>query len=203
MIEGILRRRTMNIGIFGGSFNPPHTGHLILANSAAEAFGLDVVYFVPTYVSPFKMTTDFLSAELRSEMVALAISDNKRFAMDPFEAQRTEPSYSIETVRHFSAQFPEAMLHLLMGADAFNEFYLWREPAEILERAKVCVACRPQYEVEQDPNHFRDHAHTFRMPYIDIASSVLRQRIRDGKSVQYLVPWTVKTFIEANGLYKG
>ena len=75
------------------------------------------------------------------------------------------------------------------------------KPAEILELAKVCVACRPQYEFVHSSNHFREHAHTFKMPSVDIASSAIRQRVREGKSIQYLVPWTIKTFIEANKLY--
>lgn len=191
----------MNIGVFGGSFNPPHIGHLILAQCAFEHFGLDTVLLVPTFVSPFKEGETQVSAELRSEMVALAISDNPRLQGEYWEAMHPGVSYTVDTLRHLRQQHPDATLHLIMGADTFREFHLWKQPEDILAMARLCVAERPGSSIADATHEFTHAALPFAMPLLDISSSAIRARVRAGASIQYLVPWAVKIFIEAQGLY--
>lgn len=192
----------MRIGIYGGSFDPPHLAHLILAQEALEQLALDEVVFVPAFRSPFKLESTPVSAEDRCEMVSLAISEQKRFRMEPFEALRQDVSYSCETIRHFSATFPTAQLVLLMGADAFRDFPQWREPDVIVSHASLGVACRPGVNIDLDTHPHGPSARVFRMPLLDISSSDIRARVREGRDIRWLVPWAVKVFIEARGLYR-
>ena len=193
----------MNIGIYGGTFNPPHLGHLVLAQSAVDALNLDMVLFVPAYVSPFKTHAHMLSAQLRCEMVELALSDNRKFRGEYWEALREETSYSVDTLRHLSHIFPDDALHLLMGADTFREFHLWKDPEEIIRLARICVAERPQHPRAETTHAYTKHAIHFPMPLLDISSTDIRARAADGRSIHYLVPWSVQVFIEAQGLYRG
>ncbi len=192
----------MNVGVLGGTFNPPHNGHLLLAESARVELGLDLVLFVPAWRSPFKDGGGVPDAETRCEMVALAVSDNPFFACDHFEALRPTVSYTVDTLRHLRATRPDDTLHLLLGADAFAEFHLWRDPDEIVHLATLAVARRGAAEAPLHTSPYGTHARSFRMPAVDFSSTDIRARAREGKSVRYLVPWTVATFIEATGLYR-
>lgn len=192
----------MNIGLLGGTFDPPHIGHLILAESACDQLRVDIVLFVPNYISPFKQSQSSSSAELRAEMVELAIVGNKKFKGDYSEVDRCDVSYSIDTIRSIAQRFPEDQLFLIMGADAFNDFHLWKEPEEIVKLCALAVAQRPGSKLNLASHRFGEYARTFSIPQIDISSTDIRERINQRRSIQYLVPWTVQTFIEAKGLYK-
>jgi nicotinate-nucleotide adenylyltransferase len=192
----------MNIGVYGGSFNPPHLGHLILAQSAAEQLQLDTVLFVPTYASPFKLHEDSIDAQLRCEMVELALSDNKLFRGEYWEAMRQETSWSIDTIRYLSRCHPGERLHLLMGADTFRDFHLWKEPEEISGLTEICVAERPGYSISDAEHAFCERAIPFSMPLVEISSTDIRRRVAEGTSIRYLVPWTVEVLIGARGLYR-
>ncbi len=192
----------MRLGIFGGTFDPPHLGHLILAEHAAAELALDRVIFTPASVSPFKREASSLPAELRCELVSLAIVGNQRFVCDDAEARRGDVSYSVETVREVAARHPQEQLFVLMGADSFADFPRWKDPGEIVRLAKIGVALRPGIRLDLAKHPFGEYAQVFPMPLLDISSSDIRRRIREGKSVRYILPWTVQTFIEANGLYR-
>jgi nicotinate-nucleotide adenylyltransferase len=192
----------MNLGIYGGSFDPPHIGHLALADSAMEAFALDTVLLVPAWRSPFKQHDVPAPPELRAEMVELAISDNRTLKGEYSEILRAGLSWTVDTLRDLRVRHPEARLHLLMGADTFAEFHLWREPEEIASMAALCVAQRPGAPDDPAAHPFGDRVRTFSMPQLGISSSDIRRRVREGRSIRYLVPWTVRTFIEARGLYR-
>ncbi len=192
----------MNIGMYGGTFNPPHLGHLVLAQSAVDQLGLDLVLFVPAYVSPFKTHAHMLPAEQRCEMVELALSDNKKFRGEYWEALRQETSYSVDTLRYLSAKYPEDKLHLLMGADTFRDFHLWKDPDEIAGIAQLCVAERPGHAISDAVHAYAASATRFSMPLLDISSTDIRRRVAAGSSIQYLVPWAVQVFIETQGLYR-
>lgn len=192
----------MNIGIYGGTFNPPHLGHLLLAQSAAEQLKLDVVLFVPAYVSPFKNNQEMLPAAQRCEMVELALSDNRKFKGEYWEALREETSYSVDTVRYLSERHAEDTLFLLMGEDTFRDFHLWKNPEVIAGLAHLCVAGRPGHAPGDAQHAFADSALRFTMPLVDISSTDIRRRVAAGASIQYLVPWTVQIFIESQGLYR-
>ena len=192
----------MNIGIYGGSFDPPHIGHLILAECAREALSLDRVLFVPAWVSPFKEGETRLPAGLRAEMVQLAISGNNHFDGEYWEVHREQVSYTIDTLRHIRKHHPGDSLYLLMGSDTYRDFPAWKEPEEIISLVTLAVAQRPGHQAPLDLHRFGTAAVTFNMPLVDVSSSDIRSRVRDGRSIQYLVPWTVKTFIEAQELYR-
>ena len=192
----------MNIGVYGGTFNPPHIGHLILAQQAIDALGLDRVLLVPAYQSPFKLRSESLSVELRSEMVELAVSGNDRLAGEYYEAQRGGVSFTVDTLRHLRERQPGDGLFLLMGADTFNEFHLWKEPEAITALATIAVAERPGAPLGLAAHPYGAMARTFPMPLVDVSSTDIRRRIREGRSIRYLVPWTVEVFIAAQGLYR-
>ena len=192
----------MNIGVYGGSFNPPHLGHLLLARSAMDELELDKVLFVPAYQSPFKEAEQTLAVEMRCEMVELAISESGEFRSEFHEALKSEISYTVDTLDSLRRQLPGDKLFLLMGADTFRDFHLWKQPERIVEMATPAGGQRPGFEVELSDFAFGDRAVMFGMPLIEISSSDIRQRVREGRSIQYLVPWTIKTFIEAHGLYR-
>lgn len=192
----------MNIGVYGGTFNPPHLGHLILAQSAIDALGLDRVLLVPAFRSPFKLQSECLSAEIRSEMVELAVSGNQRLRGEYYEALRGGVSFTVDTLRHLRATYPGDELFLLMGADTFNEFHLWKEPEAIVDLAAIAVAQRQGSEIDLSSHPYGKAARIFSMPLVDISSTDIRRRVREGQSIQYLVPWTVQVFIESQGLYR-
>jgi nicotinate-nucleotide adenylyltransferase len=195
--------QTMNIGIYGGTFNPPHLGHLILAQSAIDALSLDHVLLLPAFQSPFKLLSESLSAELRAEMVELAVSGNPLLRGEYHEVLKGEVSYTIDTLRYIRSRQPDDKLFLLMGEDTFSEFHLWKEPDDILALATLAVAGRPGHGASEiTPHPYEKAARRFSMPLLDISSTDIRRRIREGVSIQYLVPWTVQVFIEAHGLYR-
>ena len=200
----------MNIGLFGGTFDPPHIGHLVLAEYACSELRLDTIYFIPNYISPFKkmnasqiqQSVPHAEASTRCELVELAIVGNKKFHAEYSEARRKDVSYTVDTVRLFAERFPDDMLFIIMGADAFQDFHLWKEPDAIVQLASVAVAKRPGVELQLDVHPYGKFVKEFPIPQIDISSTEIRERIRQGKSIQYLVPWTVQTCIEAERLYR-
>lgn len=191
----------MRIGFFGGSFNPPHIGHLILAQSALEGLHLDRVLFVPAYQSPFKAEMPEVAIEHRLEMLALALSDHKQFAMSRMEIDRQGVSYTIDSLRTLHAETPGTELVLLMGADAFLDFPHWMNPDDIVKEARLGVAQRPGHPIDMETHPFSGYADAFEMPHIGISSTSVRDYLRRGSSIRYYVPWTVSTYIEAHRLY--
>lgn len=192
----------MNIGVYGGTFNPPHIGHLILAESAIDGLGLDRVLLVPAAQSPFKEADESPPAEVRAEMVELAVSGNRRLAGEYAEALRGGVSYTVDTLRMLRERHPGDTLFLLMGADTFNEFPLWRDPDAITALATIGVAERPGHPLDLSAHPYGKAARSFSMPLIDVSSTDIRARVRAGLSVRYLVPWTVEVFISSQGLYR-
>jgi len=191
----------MRTGLLGGTFNPPHLGHLLLAESALHELALDRVLFLPAWQSPFKQSDSNADAAIRCEMVSLAISDNTHFALDTREADRGGVSYTIETMRLLRSAHPSDELFLLLGADAFNEFPQWKMPDEIAREVTLAVACRSGISPDLASHPYASQAQLFAMPSVEISSSDIRRRVAKGESIRYLVPWTVRTFIEATGLY--
>ena len=192
----------MRIGILGGTFNPPHLGHLLLAESARDELALDQVVFIPAWRSPFKDSEECVDARIRLEMVALAISDNAHFVCDGFEVERARVSYTVDTIEHRRSAYPEDELFLLLGADTFGEFHSWKNPERIVENATLAVARRAGRPSLPAGILYSRQTRHFEMPAVHISSTDVRQRVRTGQSIRYLVPWTVRTFIEAQGLYR-
>lgn len=196
------------IGIFGGSFNPIHIGHLVIAEAAWQEFSLDKVIFVPTGDTPNK-DMHHISKYMRYEMVAKAIEGNSRFAISSIERDRTGPSYTVDTIHMFREQFgKEDQLYFICGTDSIADLPNWKYNVELLKCCEFISASRPgnEEEIIRSVSYFGDlgkeKIHFLRSPELNISSTILRKLIAKNKSVKYLVPDTVIQFIHENDLYK-
>ena len=192
----------MNVGLFGGSFNPPHVGHLIIAETIRDAFGLDQVLWMPNYVPPHKDLAGGTDAQDRLEMVRLAIADHPSFSVSDVEIVRGGRSYTVETLRSLQVQRSDDKWHLIIGADSLADFHNWREPDEIAERAQLIVYERMGVEISAMESRFRDKAIAADAPVVDVSSTMIRRRLREGRSVRYLLPASVQAYIQSKGLYQ-
>ena len=190
----------MRIGLLGGSFDPPHTGHLLAAGDAFDALGLDRLLFIPAAIQPLKAGQARASGDQRLAMVRLLVADDERFGVDSVEIDRGGLSYTVDTLTALSARWPAAELFWLVGADVLESFANWREPERIVQLATVVVLQRTgdAPDLAQMPGAARLLA-TRR---IDISSTEIRQRVRDGKSIRGFVPDAVADFIAAERLYR-
>jgi nicotinate-nucleotide adenylyltransferase len=189
-----------NIGIFGGTFDPPHTGHLIAAQDACEALSLARFIFVPAADPPHKQGTGVSAAAVRLEMLNAAVSGDSRFEVSSLELERAGPSYTVDTLRALAAKYPGATLNLLIGVDQVREFSTWREADEVKRLAQIVMLARAG---ESDPgpeaSFVRQVVHVTR---IDVSSTLVRERVAAGRSVRYLVPDAVEKIIVRDGLYR-
>jgi nicotinate-nucleotide adenylyltransferase len=196
----------MTLGVFGGSFDPVHFGHLRMAEEARIQVGLDRVLFVPTQVSPFKVGRTVTPGEQRLEMLHIALADNPAFAASDVELTRPGPSYTVDTLRLLKEQYPTAELFFLTGTDAVRDLPKWRQPEEILSLARFLVAARPGVDkadvLHALPDTWEARIAFIEMPELDISSTYLRERLRDGRSVRYLLPRAVEEYIVSRGLYR-
>lgn len=189
-----------SVGILGGSFNPIHIGHLILANWVLEEFSLDKIIFIPCYIQPLKSCLDFAQPDDRLEMIKLAIFNNPKFDVSDFEIKRKRKSYTIDTLRYFKKIFEN--LYFIIGADNLKEFHRWKEPDEILKIAKLIVVNRGGYQI-RIPKKLRNiEIYHCKIPAIEISSTNIRERLRKNFSIKYLVPETVEKYIQTKQLYK-
>lgn len=201
----------MRIGIFGGTFNPVHYGHLLLAESCREQRGLDEVWFMPAAVPPHKQDLQLVDAAQRVEMLKLAAGGNEAFHVSDLEWKRGGVSYTVDTLEAIHAERPDAELYLLIGADTLADLPNWRNPRRVCELALPTAVCRPgsgelDYELLAafvEPSRLaRLRELRVEMPLIGISSRELRARIAAGKSIRYQVPRAVEKFIETAGLYR-
>ena len=190
----------MRLGIFGGSFDPPHVGHLLAAVDAVEKLALDRLVLVPAAVQPLKVGRASASAAARLEMVQRLVSGDDTLAVDPIEIERPGLSYTVDTLESFARQFPEADRYFLVGADALQSFGAWREPERILSLATLVVLRRPGSS--WDDAHVPEGAMTLVTRLVDVSSTEIRERARVGKSIRGFVPESVAEFIEAKRLYR-
>jgi nicotinate-nucleotide adenylyltransferase len=191
------------VGILGGTFDPPHFGHLALAEWARCQLRLDEVVFVPAGQPPHKRAAGTTAAVHRVAMLRLAIRGNPAFCVSTVETRRPGPSYTTETVCKLAAAAPRAKLHLLMGADMFATFGSWREPAEIARLAVLVVALRPGARPHYRSKWVsRAHVVWLDNPGLEVSSSALRARARAGQGWRYLAPDSVARYAERHGLYR-
>ena len=188
----------MRRGIFGGSFDPVHLGHLIVASAAADALELDRVHFVPTHVQPFKADRHHASPADRLAMLGAALAHDERFVLDTREIDREGISYTVDTLRAFAAEFPGDALSLLVGADAARDLPEWREAGAIPQLADVVVLTRPG---EALPPH-QVAGRTLSVPAVDVCATRVRERARRGEPIDELVPAAVAQYIESHRLYR-
>jgi len=194
----------MRICLYGGTFDPPHLGHLAIAEYIRDKLNIETVLFIPAYIAPHKIKYSVSSVEDRLKMLQLAVSDHSGLQISKVEIQRKGVSYSIDTIR----QIKEGMdikskdLYILIGADSFLEFHTWRGPDKILEESSVLVAGRPGFDIREVSEEFRNKIQMVSAPLIDISATMIRQRIREGKSIRSLVPALVEDYILRKGLYR-
>jgi nicotinate-nucleotide adenylyltransferase len=187
----------MAIGLFGGSFDPIHHGHLIVAQAVVEALGLDQLRFVPAREQPFKAGQHLAPPELRARMVQLAIAGEPRFGLERAELDRAGPSYTVDTLRILRQREPGRRFALLVGADAARDLPLWREAAALPDLADLIVFARAGGAVPQLPWPVRPVT----VPGIEISATDIRARVRQGRPIRYLVPDPVVEAIRSEGLY--
>jgi len=199
------------IGVFGGTFDPIHLGHLILAEQCREQGCLDEVWFVPANVPPHKRGQHLTRFDQRVEMVELAIAGNAAFRVEPIEGERDGPNFTADTLQELRRRHPGVEFFLLIGSDSLNDLPGWREPRRVVENAGLLVMLRANYaprpieELRADlglPESVPLRVEWVASPpVIDIASRDLRRRIHEGRSIRYLVPRAVEVYIREKHLY--
>lgn len=200
------------IGIMGGTFNPIHLGHLMLAECAREENGLDEVWFIPTghsYMKSGQKNEAYPDAFERLRMTGLAVQDNSFFRCLDIEAQREGNTYTYETLEFLTREYPEHEFYFIFGADCLFSIEKWKEPGRIFELSQIICAVRDDYDagemqnkIEWLRNEYGARIHF--MPFYEIAlsSTLVRERVSAGKSIRYMVPDTVYSYIEEKGFYR-
>jgi nicotinate-nucleotide adenylyltransferase len=188
----------MRIGIFGGTFNPIHFGHLVLAEQAYEKLNLDKVIFIPSFYPPHKKSHDVISALHRYNMVKLAIKGNPRFEISDIEVKRKGRSFLIDTLRQLKKIYPKAKLFFISGSDTSEQMSRWKSIDEILNLAKFVLAKRPGYRLKK----YNKNISVISITELDVSSSMIRRKISQGKSIRYLMPLRVYRYIKQKGLYQ-
>ncbi|MEQ8199941.1 MAG: nicotinate-nucleotide adenylyltransferase [Syntrophomonadaceae bacterium] len=199
-----------NLGIIGGTFNPIHYGHLIAAEFAREAFALDRIVFVPSARPPHKDQGEILDSRHRLAMVKIAAQDNPCFCVSTVEIDRKGLSYSVETVAAIRDMYPGAALFFIMGIDAFMLMNTWRDTERLAEICSLIVVTRPGYKLNPEDDCFAGvpllmwrKMEVIAIPGFEISSSLIRERVAQGRTIRYLLPPAVEDYINSNGLYRG
>lgn len=201
----------MQIGIFGGSFDPVHQAHLLLAESCLEGARLDQIWFMPCAVQPHKPDRVLASGKHRQEMLELAIGGHPQFAVSTLELDRGGISYTVETLRALVAAHPEDSFYFLMGGDSLADFPTWREPEEICRLGIPLVVRRPgspepawdSFAKWVTPERLAEiKSFQISMPIIDLSSTDIRNRIKDKRSIRYRLPRSVEMYIRGQHLYE-
>ncbi len=209
----------MRVGLFGGTFDPIHNGHLRVAEEVREHFSLEKLYFIPAFVQPLKQRIKVTAAADRLKMVEMATRSNTFFHASPVEIRRGGLSYSIETIKAFAARHGE--VYFLVGLDAFSEIDRWKNYGQIFEETHLVILVRPIHtkvnhadlfppEVKRDVRSIDDNTYEhrsgkkiffYRVTQLAISSTMIRQLAHRGASIKYLVPYGVERFIKQGGLY--
>jgi len=201
----------MRLGLFGGTFDPVHYGHLLLAESCREQGRLDQVWFLPAAVPPHKQNRVLADASARIEMLELAVAGHEAFSVSRYEVDRGGVNYSVDTLTHFGAQDPQGQLFFLMGSDMLHDLPNWRQPARLCELAVPVAVCRPGAG-EPDFDSLAGVAsqarietmrrHRVEMPMVGLSSSEIRRRAAAGLSIRYHTPRAVEKYIQTHRLYR-
>jgi nicotinate-nucleotide adenylyltransferase len=201
----------MRVGIFGGTFDPVHSGHLVLAEQAREQAQLDAVWFVPAPRPPHKDAAVLARFDQRVEMIELAIAGNSAFAVDQMEKDRTGPSYTVDTLQALVERHPADEFFLLVGSDTLADLHTWKDPERVVHLAILTVLQRPGNPVLDAaelgrrlnlPAEMMVRLLTVSMPLFEVSSHDVRARIRAGRSVRYLLPRAVECYIHEKRLYR-
>lgn len=189
----------MRIGILGGTFNPIHIGHLILAEEACFKLKLDKLIFVPSFMPPHKDASEVIGPRERLDMVRLAIEDNPAFEVSTYEIDAKKKSYSIDTLKEFRSIYgDDAQLCFITGSDSLKDLFSWKNINDIFKISKFIVANRPGYPIKDIPKE----ADTVVITPIEVSSEDIRRRLKESRSIRYLVPEKVRKYILDNKLYR-
>ncbi|MED3561901.1 nicotinate-nucleotide adenylyltransferase [Bacillus xiapuensis] len=184
------------VGILGGTFDPPHYGHLIIANEVLSALHLDEIWFMPNQEPPHKQKTQSIENHDRIKMLNLAIEDNSAFKIETIELERTGPSYTVETVKLLNLRDPDHQFFFIIGADMIEYLPKWNKIDELIELVEFVGVERPNYShLTKYPIQYVD------VPAVDVSSSMIRERLKKGWSIRYLLPDSVIRYIEEKQLY--
>ena len=189
----------MKIGLFFGSFNPIHVGHLIIANAMAENTTLDEVWFVVSPQNPFKKKNTLLHEFDRYDMVEMAIADNYKLKVSDIEFHLPKPSYTIDTLTYIQEKFPQHQFALIMGSDNLSHFHKWKNYEQILNYFQVFLYPRPNTQASDFEQH--ESVHTVEAPLLDISATFIRNLIKEEKSIKYLVHEAVEAYILQKKFY--
>lgn len=205
----MLEKANKKIGIMGGTFNPIHYGHLLLAENAAAQYNLDKIWFMPTGNPPHKKASDVLDVKDRVEMVSLAIAGNPKFELSLYEAKKNEICYTAQTLSELKEKYPYYEYYFIMGADSLFDFEQWNKPNVICEKASILAAVRDDVnmqELKQQIKHLKEkyQASIFELntPSFSVSSHNIRYRVEKSKTIRYLLPDPVIEYIEKHHLYK-
>ncbi|OPX35508.1 hypothetical protein B1H10_01075 [candidate division KSB1 bacterium 4484_188] len=191
------------IGLFGGTFDPIHNGHLIIAEYLRDDLGLEEIWFVPAKIHPLKNNFEITSPEHRLKMLLLAIQDNPNFKVTDVELQREGVSFTIDTIDELYRRNAalEPRFFFFIGMDNVNELYKWKDPRQILRKAQVVAFGRPGFKADKKAKEFIPLIKFVHVPLLEISSTYIRQRIQKKRSVRYLIPAAVEQYIREKHLY--
>jgi nicotinate-nucleotide adenylyltransferase len=189
----------MKIALFGGTFNPIHYGHLLLAEISYDEFKLDKVIFIPSGQPPHKLESGFKIH--RYNMVKLAIGKNKHFMVSDYEIKKNTITYTYDTIKYFKQKYYGHDIYFLIGLDLLLEMHTWKGKETVLDLCTFLVGTRPNYPISKVPLRIRSKVNLFKLPLFDISSTEIRERIRQNKTIKYLVPEPVEKYIFKNKLY--
>lgn len=184
------------VGILGGTFDPPHNGHLLIANEVLSALNLDEVWFMPNQEPPHKTKSEFISNQDRLKMLELAIMGNDQFKIQTIELEREGPSYTVDTMKMIRSQYNDHQFFFIIGADMIEYLPKWYKIDELVKIVQFVGVERPEYS--------HDTAYPVlyvNVPAMDVSSSMIRDRLKSGKTVHYLLPDSIIEYIEENHLY--
>lgn len=188
----------MHIGLFFGSFNPIHTGHLIVANHIVNHTDVDKIWFVVSPHNPLKDSHSLLNEYHRLHLVNLAIEDNPKFRASNVEFRLPKPSYTIDTLAYLTEKFPLERFTVILGADSFQNLHRWKNFEYLVKQYSFIVYNRPGFEIKDT---YGADVTIQDAPMLQISSTYIRQQIREKKSIKYVVPDSVAEYIDANGYY--
>jgi nicotinate-nucleotide adenylyltransferase len=198
----------VRLGILGGTFNPPHLGHLVCAQEAYVQLHLDRLMLIPTRIPPHKPVDEEPGPEHRLELCRAAVADDERFSVSDLEVTREGSSYTVDTLEALKSLAPDTELFFILGGDVAAGLPQWHEPERVLSLATLAVAGRrgtSQASVKQALGQLQGGERTqfFRMPRIGFSSTMVRDRVREGQPIKYIVPDAVAGYIKEHGLYGG
>lgn len=190
------------LGLFGGTFDPPHIGHLVVAQDAVEALGLHRLLLIPAKLPPHKTDRVISPAHLRLEMARAAVVEDEAMGVSDVELDREGPSYTVDTLEHFRSLHADRELFFLMGEDQLREIHLWHEVDRLAGLARIVVMARDGVEPGDTAPELEIEYHRIPVTRIDLSSSQIRRRRKEGRSIRHLVPTLVRQIIEQHRLYR-